>query len=45
MGKSEAIMVAYAEDSASNRPREKFNPKKSTGTLVGAWLGQDIGGM
>ena len=27
------------EDNASNRPR-KINPKKSTRTLVGAWLGQ-----
>ena len=33
-------MVAFADDNASNRPREKFDPNKSIGTLVGAWLGQ-----
>ena len=41
MGKTEVIMVAFAEDNASNRPRNIFDPKKSTGTLVGDWLGQD----
>ena len=33
-------MAASAEDNASNHPRKMFDPKKSTGTLVGAWLGQ-----
>ena len=32
MGKK-VIMVAFAEDNASNRPRNIFDPKKSTGTL------------
>ena len=40
MGKTEVIMVVFAEDYASNRPRKIFDPKKSTGTLVGDWLGQ-----
>ena len=42
MGKTEIIMVAFAEDNASNRPRKTFDPKKSTGTLVGDWLGQSV---
>ena len=40
MGKIEGIMDAFAEDNASNRPR-KIDPIKSTGALVGAWLGQN----
>ena len=36
MGKTEPIMVPFAEDNASNRPRKTFDPKKFTGTLVGA---------
>ena len=43
MGKTDLIVVAFAEDNAANRPRIKFDPKKSTGTLVGAWLGQPFG--
>ena len=39
MGKTEVIMVAFAEDNASNRPRKIFDPKNSTGTLVGDRLG------
>ena len=38
------IMAHFAEDNTSNRPRKKFDPKKSTGTLVGAWLGQGLRG-
>ena len=42
MGKTEVIMVVFAEDYASNRPRKIFDPKKSTGTLVGDWLSQPV---
>ena len=39
-GATEVIMASFATVNASNRLRKLFDPKKSTGTLVGAWLSQ-----